>query len=1201
MTEHADAPSGRVLTQDSAAVPEQQSAVPVPLGLNDRISGLALVSRGGRLDLDRYGDQAQARIEAGGLVARERELAHLDDALWAPRQGESSVVILLGEPGMGKSSLIQAAISRADDFRSVLLRGTLFHEGSKLPSTWPQPIVDLLEQFPSSQPSGDEGQSQVLHDSSTLDPSIVSATTEVLRTLIGPGLAPLLLSVDDCHLLPSWFASALVEAVSSYPTPIVLVLAVSAMTGASPYNAGGTRVAGIPAHELRGLNAEQAQLVVQSRCQRTPAPQVLSALVQSTAGNPEAILDACSLLDSETLAGHRPLPDPIPIAEPLMVKFAGRFSLLPEETRAALTVASAGRASYGMLALALEDLNLSIDALDPAEKANIVVILGDRVDFTYPIERAAIYHLAAEDVRSKAHLAISKALLSQGIVEGGAYHAALCADGQSDQLARLHVQAARIALDRGNAEAAAIHHEVASEFAESDEATAHHLVLAASLLVTIGRIDSALVCLDQATLLDPSDHLRARTAYVEARARFSSDLGPEIAEEMIAAADLCRGDSTDWAVLMLVDAATCLLTTGSWNQALSVAERARDLSQAVGAHGEALANATVSVVSCMTGEVGLTTPNLLASTRHLVALTDRFLASPQLAWFTAFSLLQEGHPKEALRWADWIERCAEKVGDRGSSVIPGLVRSVLAFEGGRFDASIADAQSSVDKALECGHEILAAQAVGVLVTSCAARGLHQRGFEASASLFALSDDTGWIPRVLTMVALATLELQRGRDGTALAWMQAAHEEFASGDDDTIIPPLHIARIVWMLTYTELVTLTRRDEDLTLVAQTIEKAQQQNGIVRRAWLWWMRGMCATEIDRASECFETALSETSMPLTRARIELSWGTRLATVGLYEEARDRLGHAVTYFRKFNADGWVRIAIRALERIPQQEGAVDPESEDALQLAVGVDPGRNTEAGIHDPLATGDHAQGHASWEITLLGSFTVRHEGQPISLPISLAAQALKIVSLRRRVSVDELVELLWPDAHPGVGNRRLRNVLWRNRVSCGDLLYRDGNFICLDKEAVVDAEQFRLSAERAIESKGSSEETSRLCREALALYPGELLPEDRYVDWPTTSREQLSRLYIRLLDQLLDQVIGEEQPHEALVLLDRLIEVDPYEERHYLSAAELHAESGNVGRALSTLSRAEETLTELGVGPSSSIERARHSLQEKSKSDA
>ncbi|HUA94455.1 MAG TPA: BTAD domain-containing putative transcriptional regulator, partial [Acidimicrobiales bacterium] len=231
-----------------------------------------------------------------------------------------------------------------------------------------------------------------------------------------------------------------------------------------------------------------------------------------------------------------------------------------------------------------------------------------------------------------------------------------------------------------------------------------------------------------------------------------------------------------------------------------------------------------------------------------------------------------------------------------------------------------------------------------------------------------------------------------------------------------------------------------------------------------------------------------------------------------------------------------------------------------------------------------------HPPWEITLLGSFSVRRHGEPVSLPLSLAAQGLKIVALHEKIPVEELVELLWPDAAPGVGTRRLRNVLWRVRAASGDLLERDDNFIRLAPDALTDVAEFRRLGEEALRRDTPAEEAARLARDALVLYRGELLPGDRYADWAAGFRESFARLHIQLLDLLLEEAVGHEHIQEALALLDRLIEADPYEENHYVRAAELLARSGNRRRAISTLDRAERMLGELGVSSSRAIARAR-----------
>jgi DNA-binding SARP family transcriptional activator len=212
---------------------------------------------------------------------------------------------------------------------------------------------------------------------------------------------------------------------------------------------------------------------------------------------------------------------------------------------------------------------------------------------------------------------------------------------------------------------------------------------------------------------------------------------------------------------------------------------------------------------------------------------------------------------------------------------------------------------------------------------------------------------------------------------------------------------------------------------------------------------------------------------------------------------------------------------------------------------------------------------------------------------VPASLAAQAVKIVGLQQRITVDELVELLWEDAEPGVGARRLRNVLWRIRSSCGELLQRDGNVVRLAPGAVTDVEWFRGQAEEALDPTANPAEAGRKARVAADGYRGELLPADRYADWATGTRESVARTYLRLLDLLVDEAVAEGRGGEAVDLLGSLAAADPYDERHFVRMAEIHLELGNRGRALDALGKAERVLEDLGVAPSSPVEHLRERL--------
>ncbi len=139
-----------------------------------------------------------------GLIARDRELADLDQALRQCRLGEAMVVVLRGEPGVGKSALIEATVARARDFHVVQLRAGEIEEPEQLPAGWPRPLVELFELASSN--------------GGRIEPSRLAAVVDGLAVY---PMAPLLLTIDDAQLLPPWFLEALVVAVRGLDEPSV--------------------------------------------------------------------------------------------------------------------------------------------------------------------------------------------------------------------------------------------------------------------------------------------------------------------------------------------------------------------------------------------------------------------------------------------------------------------------------------------------------------------------------------------------------------------------------------------------------------------------------------------------------------------------------------------------------------------------------------------------------------------------------------------------------------------------------------------------------------------------------------------------------------------------------------------------------------------------------------------------------------------
>jgi DNA-binding SARP family transcriptional activator len=233
------------------------------------------------------------------------------------------------------------------------------------------------------------------------------------------------------------------------------------------------------------------------------------------------------------------------------------------------------------------------------------------------------------------------------------------------------------------------------------------------------------------------------------------------------------------------------------------------------------------------------------------------------------------------------------------------------------------------------------------------------------------------------------------------------------------------------------------------------------------------------------------------------------------------------------------------------------------------------------------------ASAVVQLLGGFSVVRGGLDCT-PRGTAALLVKDVALRGRVHIDVVVEDLWPEAAPGAGRVRLRNVLSRARTVCGDLVLRDGDFLCLSEDTLVDAaEAERLFTEILAGAGMPLEKLRSRALAAVAAYRGELLPADRYIGWAAASRERLTRRYLAVLGVLADLHRRAGDREAAVAVLEEALDLDRYEQRTYLQAAELLAEGGATAKALVVLREAMAACAELGLSPAEEILRLHRRL--------
>ena len=221
----------------------------------------------------------------------------------------------------------------------------------------------------------------------------------------------------------------------------------------------------------------------------------------------------------------------------------------------------------------------------------------------------------------------------------------------------------------------------------------------------------------------------------------------------------------------------------------------------------------------------------------------------------------------------------------------------------------------------------------------------------------------------------------------------------------------------------------------------------------------------------------------------------------------------------------------------------------------------------------------------IALLGGFAVNIEGAVVAPPWRLrkAKTIVKLLALAadHRVHRDVLVEQLWPDVDPAVGANNFHQALHAaRRVVGADNLVLHDEIVALGGEGsvAVDVHDFDDSAARAA-STGALDDIRR----ALALWAGELLPEDLYEDWAAPHRDRLNAVRARLVGDLARALIADGLPDQALAVLEPLAVERPLDEDVHRSLLVALAATGRRWDAAAAFERLRDALAEsYGVVP-------------------
>lgn len=228
------------------------------------------------------------------------------------------------------------------------------------------------------------------------------------------------------------------------------------------------------------------------------------------------------------------------------------------------------------------------------------------------------------------------------------------------------------------------------------------------------------------------------------------------------------------------------------------------------------------------------------------------------------------------------------------------------------------------------------------------------------------------------------------------------------------------------------------------------------------------------------------------------------------------------------------------------------------------------------------------------VLGQFRLEHRnGQQWQAVKDAAMQHQRVRSLLsclisspgRKLGREQVMDMLWPEADFETATHRLDRAVHslrqllepgRSRPATSSLLLTEYQIIQLaDQEQLwTDADAFDSLVVQARASNDPGQ-TEQLLEEAMMLYCGDFLPDERGADWLQTRREGLRRSWIGLLLELADLRITREALSSATDTLDRLLSVDPTNEAAVQRLIVLLARSGRRGEAIRAYQRFADVL--------------------------
>ncbi len=842
-------------------------------------------------------DQCLDEYRERMLAGRREERARIDTLIAGVRAGRGGALALLGDPGIGKTALLDYARATAQAVGVVATKGV--ESEFEVPFAGLvevlRPLLGRLSRLP-------ESQAGVVRTMLALGPprpfDRLAAGASVLALLAAAGEEqPLLVLVDDAHWLDTASGEALLFAAGRLSADPVVVMFASRDGRPTPFEG-----AGIQTVRLTGLDREDAARLVEGRV----PPVAVDRIVELTCGNPLALLELPATLSQEQLLSRAPPGQPLRLSDGIERAFADRAVLLGEQICRAVLVAAADESgSLETVAAALAALGGDMDQLRAAEDAGLLSLDGPTLSFRHPLVRAAVYQRAAPSQRREVHRALADAL--EGDDFRRAWHAGAAATGYDADAASALRAMAEICRARGGYSAAAAAFERGARLTDAREGRAALFAEAADAAWLAGRGAQAGVLIGEGLACRPGPATRAELLALRGRIGLYADDQQTAFDTLLEAAQLAAPTDAARATEFLVEAIAAGIHLGG-----QAAQRIASALDGADAAHEPLRELMIAEALLVAGSIAGRPEGVDRLNRALDAAEEAGClegSAVHLFWAgrARFSLGQNDDAATLARRA--LQRARQ---DAALAVVPQAL-ALLAFadfDRGSWRSAYGAAGEAVDMGTELEQESTVCACVALLAELDSAAGNEEPCRAAAAAAISIANARGLgLHRERAERALGRLELVLGRSAEAIERLEGVQRRLdgARIREQNVTPLWDLVEAYARAGAADLArgALARGEE-------TMPPALPSEGaVIERC-----RGIVAAE-DGYEPAFEKALALHEIelfPFERARTQLDFGERLRRSGQKKRAREHLYRALATFEALGAAAWARRAGSELE-----------------------------------------------------------------------------------------------------------------------------------------------------------------------------------------------------------------------------------------------------------------------------------------------